>query len=96
KIQNEMPLWHHPGENQQKRQENNGRRAKCLRRHHTALTVGDSVELTERLQSTMHETHARCKCEDCEEDRTQGCTNPHACATAAAARLRQILPKWVP
>ncbi|KAJ7306716.1 hypothetical protein DFH08DRAFT_720738, partial [Mycena albidolilacea] len=37
-LQRAMPLWHHPGEDPRKRQQNNGQKAKCLRRNHTALT----------------------------------------------------------
>ncbi|KAJ7739998.1 hypothetical protein DFH07DRAFT_778530 [Mycena maculata] len=95
-IQRSMPLWHYPGENRQKRQMNNGKRAKCMRSHHAALTIGDGVEISERLREHAHEAHAECECEACENDKERGCMDPHACATAAAARLRQILPKWIP
>jgi hypothetical protein len=30
-VQKEMPLWHHPGEDPRKRQDNNGKKGKCLR-----------------------------------------------------------------
>ncbi|KAJ6572628.1 hypothetical protein B0H10DRAFT_1669573, partial [Mycena sp. CBHHK59/15] len=96
-IQRQLPLWHHPGEDDQKRQVNNGCKANCLRRNHAGLTVGDGMDLTQRLDDPMHEANTSCDCDACEEDRTvRGCENPHACIKAAASRLGQILPKWIP
>ncbi|KAJ7358079.1 hypothetical protein DFH08DRAFT_635238, partial [Mycena albidolilacea] len=96
-LQRAMPLWHHPGENPQKRQQNNGKKAKCLRRNHAALTIGDGVDIARRLADPLHYKFASCVCDACERDReTRGCENPHACAVAASSRLGQILPKWIP
>ncbi|KAJ7342328.1 hypothetical protein DFH08DRAFT_632051, partial [Mycena albidolilacea] len=92
-----MPLWHHPGEDRQKRQENNGKKAKCMRKNHAALTIGDGLSLAQRLKNPIHAKLASCVCDECEDDReVRGCQNPHACATAAASRLGQILPRWIP
>ncbi|KAJ7757382.1 hypothetical protein DFH07DRAFT_691617, partial [Mycena maculata] len=97
KIQRGMPLWHHPGENTEKRQVNNGKVADCLRKNHTILTIGDGMDLAQRLEDPLHEDWALCECTACEEDRSvRGCDDPHQCAKAAASRLRRILPKWVP
>ncbi|KAJ6631978.1 hypothetical protein B0H10DRAFT_1670085, partial [Mycena sp. CBHHK59/15] len=94
-VQRKLPLWHHPGENHQRRQVNNGEKASCLRNNHAAKMVGDGVDLTQRLDDPAHEKQASCECVACEEDRTsRGCENPHACAKAAASRLGQILEKW--
>ncbi|KAJ7315202.1 hypothetical protein DFH08DRAFT_620871, partial [Mycena albidolilacea] len=96
-IQKEMPLWHHPGEDRNKRQENNGKKAKCMRRKHAALTIGDGLELTQRLDNPLHTSQVSCMCDKCNDDRSaRGCENPHACAIAAASRIGQILPKWIP
>ncbi|KAJ7138081.1 hypothetical protein C8R44DRAFT_606993 [Mycena epipterygia] len=96
-IQREMPLWHHPGEDRRKRQDNNGEKAKCLRQNHAALTIGAGVDIAQRLENPLHAKRATCTCDECDQDRTtRGCSNPHACAMAAASRLRQILPKWIP
>ncbi|KAJ7197796.1 hypothetical protein GGX14DRAFT_307203, partial [Mycena pura] len=92
-----MPLWHHPGEDSDKRQENNGLRARCLRRAHDALTIGDAMDMKVRLEDPLHAGGAICVCDGCTEDRDKrGCENPHACATKAASRLRQIHPRWIP
>ncbi|KAF8168780.1 hypothetical protein K438DRAFT_1599270, partial [Mycena galopus ATCC 62051] len=96
-ILRDMPLWHHPGEDPRKRQENNGKKAKCLRGNHNALKIGDGLDLAQRLNNPLHDPRASCMCDECDDDRTIGtCTNPHACVTAAASRLGQILPKWIP
>jgi ribonuclease HI len=96
-IQRALPLWHHPGENNQKSQQNNGAKAKCLRNNHTGMTIGDGLDLVKRLDDPMHDDHNPCECVACEEDRmARGCDNPHACIKAAKSRLGQILPKWIP
>ncbi|KAJ7773687.1 hypothetical protein DFH07DRAFT_767627 [Mycena maculata] len=96
-IQREMPLWYHPGKNPQKRQVNNGEKARCLRGKHVVLKVGDGMDLAQRLQDPTHEDIDSCECEACDRDRTVlGCENPHVCAKAVAARLNQILPSWIP
>ncbi|KAJ7781920.1 hypothetical protein DFH07DRAFT_717915, partial [Mycena maculata] len=92
-----LPLWHHPGENRLMRQVNNRSMARCLRSNHAGLTVEDGMDLKQRLGDPLHEADASCDCDACEEDRTvQGCEDPHVCAKAAASRLGQILPKWIP
>jgi hypothetical protein len=96
-ILRKLPLWHHPGENSQKRQENNGKMANCLRKNHDVLTVSDGMNLAQRLEDPLHYKRASCECDACEEDKeTRGCENPQACVMAAAARLTQILSKWIP
>ncbi|KAJ6628309.1 hypothetical protein B0H10DRAFT_1778225 [Mycena sp. CBHHK59/15] len=96
-IQRELPIWHHPGEDSQRRQENNGQKAKCLREKHATLTVGNGMKMAQRLEDPLHENNALCECESCEDDRkARGCKDPNACVKAAASRLKQILPKWVP
>ncbi|KAJ7346100.1 hypothetical protein DFH08DRAFT_636344, partial [Mycena albidolilacea] len=96
-IQKGMPLGHHPGEDRNNRQENNGKKAKCMRRKHAALTIGDGLDLTQRLANPLHTSQALCMCNECNDDRSaRGCENPHACAISAASRMGQILPNWIP
>ncbi|KAJ7770259.1 hypothetical protein DFH07DRAFT_735479 [Mycena maculata] len=96
-IQKEMPLWHHPGINRIKRQINNSEIAQCLRKNHAMLMVSEGMDLAQRLDEPSHEKHDSCDCEDCDRDHTLlGCNKPHACVKAVAARLGQILPKWIP
>ncbi|KAJ6560671.1 hypothetical protein B0H10DRAFT_1726631, partial [Mycena sp. CBHHK59/15] len=92
-----LPLWHHPGEDKEKRQENNGKAARCLRRNHAALTIGEGMDMAQRLCNPLHAKRATCVCDECEVDRdTHGCENPHACATKAASCLGQIRLRWIP
>ncbi|KAJ7264348.1 hypothetical protein C8J57DRAFT_1034029, partial [Mycena rebaudengoi] len=95
-VQKKLPLWHHPGANSQKRQENNGERPSCLRRNHAVMTVGDALDLIQRLDDPLHYKRMTCLCDACDADKEQGCENPHACVTTAASRLGQILPRWIP
>ncbi|KAJ7213184.1 hypothetical protein GGX14DRAFT_361340, partial [Mycena pura] len=93
----QMPLWHHPGEDSTKRQENNGRAARCMRANHAALTIGDGLDIALRMRDPLHSNQATCACDRCEADRTShGCSDPHACVTKAASRLKQIHPRWIP
>ncbi|KAJ7203280.1 hypothetical protein GGX14DRAFT_312277, partial [Mycena pura] len=76
---------------------NNGSAARCLRANHAAMTIGDGLNMTLRLQDPLHSNHATCLCDACEADRTScGCSDPRTCAAKAASRLEQILPRWVP
>ncbi|KAJ6559269.1 hypothetical protein B0H10DRAFT_1649651, partial [Mycena sp. CBHHK59/15] len=96
-ILRQMLLWHHPGEDGDKRQENNGKKAHCLRSNHGALTIGNGLDITLRLGNPLHSARATCACDECEEDRERHrCKDPHACTTKAVSRLRQIQPKWIP
>ncbi|KAJ7211997.1 hypothetical protein GGX14DRAFT_362172 [Mycena pura] len=92
-----MPLWHHPGEDSGRRQENKGQRARCLRKNHAALEMGDGVDIATRLMDPQHSDPASCTCNGCTEDRDRrGCEDPHAWVAKAASRLQQICPRWVP
>jgi hypothetical protein len=86
-----------PGKTLRKGNKIMGKKAKCLRRNHTARTIGDGLDIAQRLADPLHYKLASCVCDACEGDReTRGCESPHACAVAAAARLGQILHKWIP
>ncbi|KAJ7226574.1 hypothetical protein C8J57DRAFT_1034506, partial [Mycena rebaudengoi] len=64
---------------------------------HATLTVGDSLNLAQHLNDPLYSPRSTCEFDDCDNDRTLGgCENPHACVAAAATRLGQILPKWIP
>jgi len=48
---------------------------------------------------TQHPTHCKnrnCLCQECTNDRTTGCENPHKCAAEALTRLNLIPPKHNP
>ncbi|KAJ6552658.1 hypothetical protein DFH09DRAFT_925035 [Mycena vulgaris] len=92
-----LPLWHHFGEDPNKRQLNNKSQCKCLRGRHNAHTVGDATTIMARLDRDDHAPTRDCICPDCESDRTnKGCLNPHSCALATQKRVTELLPKWNP
>ncbi|KAJ7222669.1 hypothetical protein B0H12DRAFT_1241099 [Mycena haematopus] len=95
-LQRKMPLWHHPGEDGDKRQTNNSARAKCLRATHAVRTVGEGVDTAARLQDPLHGNSPICPCDACEDDRARKCKNPHTCADDAGRRLDQLRPEWDP
>ena len=70
------------------RQENNGQRARCLRKNHAAL------DMATRLVDPLHSGRAACTCAECTEDR--GNTRVREPPRLCNSRLRQIDPKWVP
>ncbi|KAJ7269103.1 hypothetical protein C8J57DRAFT_952995, partial [Mycena rebaudengoi] len=96
-IKKKMPLWYHPRKNRHKRQVNNSQEANCLRQNHAVFTVGDGLEMIRRRDDPLHYDRASCECDACDDDKEiRGCENPHACIAAAASRLGQILPGWIP
>ena len=74
--------------------------AKCLINAHNAMTVKDLCKITERLKRTyrggVHTPVFSCHCEDCTDDRTNGCINPQRCAIDAQRRLEKLVPKLNP
>ncbi|KAJ7102969.1 hypothetical protein C8R43DRAFT_832235, partial [Mycena crocata] len=96
-IKESLPLWHHIGENPEKRQLNNKPQCKCLRGNHNVHSVGDGMKLLHRLQDPAHRPDKLCVCDDCYDDkRIRGCKDPHSCAMTVVMRLDQIIPDWDP
>ncbi|KAJ7064070.1 hypothetical protein C8F01DRAFT_1081445 [Mycena amicta] len=92
----EMPIWHHYGQDVNKRQVNNAPTHRCLREVHKVLQVGEALDVTTRLVRCDHEASPGCACEPCAKDRSAGCKDPHACATAVLGRLNALTKKWDP
>ncbi|KAJ6524025.1 hypothetical protein B0H19DRAFT_972426, partial [Mycena capillaripes] len=96
-IREMLPLWHHFGEDPNKRQLNNKPQCKCLRKNHRVYTVGEGLVVMARLDDPAHDTDRNCVCEACYDDRVKNkCKNPHSCATTVRMRLDQLLPEWDP
>ncbi|KAJ6536992.1 hypothetical protein B0H19DRAFT_853215, partial [Mycena capillaripes] len=94
-IRNQLPLWHHHGENPAIRQTNNSAQSKCLRTNHKVVSSGQGMDVLARLDSPSHYADPKCVCTECIGDRLENkCKNPHKCAVAAGTRMGQILPKW--
>ena len=96
-ICSQLPAWYHPFA---KTTPLTTSTARCLLKKHSVSTVADLVSMSARLRTLRqllpHIPDPLCTCTDCSHDRTNGCRNPHACATDAMARTHQIAPKWNP
>ena len=96
-LRERLPVWHHLGiesatpRNQQ---------TKCLTTNHKATSVKDLLKISERLQENWnrdpHRPDYTCCCEDCTNDRENGCENPQRCALEAQKRIQEISPKLHP
>ncbi|KAJ7770093.1 hypothetical protein B0H16DRAFT_1777204 [Mycena metata] len=96
-ISEQLPLWHHFGEDGGKRRINNTAPCQCLRNMHHAKYAEDAIVMASRLDDPEHIPRKTCMCIACMEDRTLvGCENPHICAKMARIRLDSMLPKWDP
>ncbi|KAJ7230991.1 hypothetical protein B0H12DRAFT_1001385, partial [Mycena haematopus] len=95
-LRRKMPMWHHPGEEDSKKQMNSGARAKCMRSKHAVLTVGEGATLVARLRDPLHGNSPICPCDACDQDREKGCKDPHACAEGAKRKLDLLRPDWIP
>lgn len=96
-LRERLPAWQHlgveipPPQNPQSR---------CLANNHESSRTKDMLKITERLQFSYtrgtHKPDYTCECEDCQTDRTNGCTNPQRCALEAQKRLKRITLKLDP
>ncbi|KAJ6540431.1 hypothetical protein B0H19DRAFT_841085, partial [Mycena capillaripes] len=96
-VLEQLPLWHHLGEDPDLTQLNNTSRCVCLRRKHGAHEIGDAMKIMARLDDQDHESSKDCMCIECFEDRAfKQCNNPHSCAVTARTRLDRILAHYDP
>jgi ribonuclease HI len=92
----ELPAWYRIDEELKAVR---SRAAKCLLEKHQVSSVVDLIKESKRLTNQQQATHHPspfCQCLDCRANREKGCYNPHACATEAQTRIRQISPKLNP
>ncbi|KAJ7579795.1 hypothetical protein C8J56DRAFT_897067 [Mycena floridula] len=96
-IRAAMPLWHHIGEDPNKRQPNGGAVARCLRSRHSVILVGEAADMIKRFDDKTHTYQPLCPCSYCHEDRVQRlCPHPHKCAALAKRKLDCLKVKWDP
>ncbi|EJD33807.1 hypothetical protein AURDEDRAFT_76679 [Auricularia subglabra TFB-10046 SS5] len=92
-VKEQMSLWAHPAMPSLAR----GRRAtnilRCLRTNHAIRTIEDLDEVAE-LDVPEHVNDIHCDCDNCEDDRSEGCRNPAACQEMAQAILAQLPERW--
>ncbi len=93
----QLPAWYHPTAEQRPM---NNNATKCLLKKHNVSLVVDLVRISARsrhpLQHPTHRPEQNCPCQECTNDRNQGCENPHRCVTEAHTRLDMIPPKYNP
>jgi ribonuclease HI len=97
RLKEAMPAWLQIGHDRTIPQNPQSR---CLLDTHDATKIKDLTKITERLKGTyergIHVPIFSCHCDDCAEDRTNGCENPQRCAIEAQRRLEKLTPKLNP
>ena len=93
----QLPAWYHLAT---ENRPITNRASKCLLKKHNISLVADLVRTSARTrhpqQHPAHQPNEDCPCHECTDDKEQGCTNPHRCATEAHTRLNLIQPKYNP
>jgi len=93
----QLPAWYHLSAEQKPIA---GATAKCLLEKHNISKVADLIKTSGRLRHpTQYPTYRKnqnCACQECSDNRTLGCKNPHKCAKEALTRLNLIPPKHNP
>ena len=96
-LRKRLPVWQHLGV---EKQAPKNPRSKCLAKNHRSMRVKDMLNITDRLRGEyrggIHTPIYSCHCEDCIQDREEGCENPQRCALEAQSRIGRITPKLHP
>ncbi|KAJ3851382.1 hypothetical protein EV368DRAFT_17452, partial [Lentinula lateritia] len=96
-ILQSMPIWYHKEANAEIRSMNHTNASICLRTKHQTRTVGDALNMTNRLQHPDHEPTSSCQCTECTELReAYNCQHPHGCMNQALKLLNTLPEKWDP
>ena len=96
-LKAQLPAWHHIGSEARPIRNN---ASKCLLHKHHVKTIADLVRASARLRApdrdNPHQPSIYCRCQDCQEDRTNLCWTPHECAMEALTRINLTFPKMNP
>ncbi|KAJ7243830.1 hypothetical protein B0H12DRAFT_995953, partial [Mycena haematopus] len=106
-IKLKLPLWKHPGMNQELYKKACRRdSAACLRLNHEVREVQDALNIANRRTLIIRKPHLinpsgigrkNCGCPACVLDRSQlGCNNPGECIETAKMLINSIFPRWDP
>lgn len=71
--------------------------AKCQRKHHSIVTVGDLLALIKHINSMLNPNYKprkNCKYNKCKEARNKGCRNPHRCGISTRKLLNKLQGEW--
>ncbi|RDX52449.1 RNase H [Lentinus brumalis] len=95
-----MPIWYHVGE-LEGRSVANSLSAKCLRKNHGVVNVGQCAWIARRAiairtRGVTHTPSRGCRCAECDADRRNGCTDPARCAAMAQRFVSKLGPVWIP
>ena len=94
-LKQQLPAWFHLGAPPHAY---NKLRDQCLKTVHKVGKVKNLKSLSRRLfqMANTHQDHPECSCEDCNNDRQEGCMNPHKCAVSAYNLLAGLSQKLNP
>ena len=91
------PIWFHAGATQALNCLNNHHDARCLRRNHRIISVGDVTTLASSMFNNDHRQSNFCQCPTCVHiQSTYDCMQPTKCITFAKDLLRCLPAKWLP
>jgi exonuclease III len=86
-LQGDMPAWLHLGAMPRAY---HALKTACLREHHKVATMRELLKLATRHRTPGHWNDARCKCAECQSDKTSGCQRPWKCSKNADEILEKI------
>ncbi|KAH7902961.1 hypothetical protein BJ138DRAFT_1021321, partial [Hygrophoropsis aurantiaca] len=97
-LQKQLPAWTHIGAPPNTY---NARRDECLKTTHNTTTTHQLIKLAKRLRRKPnhpdpHAGNSDCMCNACIIDRSNGCKNPHKCASTANNIIKKLTPKYNP
>jgi len=96
-IRKMLPAWYHPAAVQRPL---TNITSKCLLKKHSVRTIADLVKRTNKLREQRrnreHAPSPTCTCQDCIQERLDGCHNPNDCAHEALTRIQDLAPKYNP
>ena len=95
-LRNQMPIWFHKGQDEEKHPQNNGKWAECQRHRHNIQTTGELARYVSETREIRHLLRKNCACAPCRSARGKGCPNPAKCRQAAQKLLESLHPKWKP
>jgi ribonuclease HI len=93
----EMPIWLHPATRKTMRRHLHAKTCKCLIENHKMVTIGDTQQLVESMETAEHKRNAKCTCTTCAQLRQEvECQNPEGCKKQAKELLNLIPKEWKP
>ncbi|EJD42138.1 hypothetical protein AURDEDRAFT_67864 [Auricularia subglabra TFB-10046 SS5] len=95
RIREQMNVWAHPASLGERRRPLKPWTIRCLKLYHAVDTVEDLEEIAE-LDADGHEEASDCDCNNCVDDRAEGCRHPYRCQGMASELIGNIAERWNP